>query len=191
MPSPSPFLLQGVNLMIVDTSDWKPFRISDLFDVVKGTRLTKADMIEGSTRYIGASAKNNGVTASIGNREHIHPANVLTVSYNGSVGEAFYQDKEFWASDDVNVLYPKFDMNRNIGLFITPLIRAVGKRHAFEDKWQLEDMKEDEIRLPVTVDETPDWMFMDSYMQEVVESTDSNLECLLSAIGSTLGGYSR
>lgn len=27
--------------------------------------------------------------------------------YNGSVGEAFYQPKAFWATDDVNVLYFK------------------------------------------------------------------------------------
>ena len=42
--------------------------------------------------------------------------NKITVCYNGSVGETFYQDQPFLASDDVNVLYPKFDMTKEIRL---------------------------------------------------------------------------
>ena len=88
----------------IDTSKWEAFPISMLFSVVKGTRLTKANMMDGNINFIGASAINNGITAHIANDEHIHPENTITITYNGSVGEAFYQDKIFWASDDVNVL---------------------------------------------------------------------------------------
>ena len=80
-------------------------------------------MKEGNINFIGASAVNNGVTAHIGNSEHLHPANTITVSYNGSVGEAFYQTQIFWASDDVNVLYPQFHLTPQIALFIQPIIR--------------------------------------------------------------------
>lgn len=92
----------------MDVTQWRYFTIENLFDVVKGTRLTKAKMKDGDVRFIGASSVNNGVTATISNAERLHPANTITITYNGSVGEAFYQDKVFWASDDVNVLYPKF-----------------------------------------------------------------------------------
>lgn len=44
---------------------------------------------------------NNGCTAMVGNTENMHPANTITVCYNGSVGETFYQDRPFLASDDV------------------------------------------------------------------------------------------
>ena len=86
----------------IDTSKWEAFPISMLFSVVKGTRLTKANMRDGNINFIGASTINNGITAHIANDEHIHPENTITITYNGSVGEAFYQDKIFWASDDVN-----------------------------------------------------------------------------------------
>lgn len=46
----------------IDTSEWQEFQIGELFDIVKGTRLTKANMREGNNRFIGASAVNNGVT---------------------------------------------------------------------------------------------------------------------------------
>ena len=105
----------------LDISSWKLFQISELFNVQKGKRLTKADMKDGKIRFIGASAINNGITAYISNDEHLHPQNTITLSYNGSIGEAFYQDEIFWASDDVNVLYPKFEMNREMAFFIIPL----------------------------------------------------------------------
>lgn len=36
----------------IDISNWKAFAIADLFDVIKGTRLTRANMKAGSIRYM-------------------------------------------------------------------------------------------------------------------------------------------
>lgn len=148
----------------LDISSWKLFQISELFNVQKGKRLTKADMKDGKIRFIGASAINNGITAYISNDEHLHPENTITLSYNGSIGEAFYQAEMFWASDDVNVLYPKFKMNREMAFFIIPLLKTAGKRYAFIDKWKKEDMEKSEIPLPVDKDGNPDYKYMENYI---------------------------
>lgn len=150
----------------INIENWEIYRIGELFRIVKGTRLTKANMIPGDTNFIGASSFNNGITARIGNTQHVHPANTITVNYNGSVGQAFYQPNAFWASDDVNVLYPKFEMTPLIAMFFLPIIRQVGKKYAFIDKWELETMKKDEIRLP-TKGNQPDWEYMTRYMREL------------------------
>lgn len=149
----------------IDTSKWEAFPISMLFSVVKGTRLTKANMRDGNINFIGASAINNGITAHIANDEHIHPENTITITYNGSVGEAFYQDKIFWASDDVNVLYPEFALNKYIALFIIPVLKQAGEKYAFIDKWKKEDMEKDCILLPVDDNHQPDFSYMESYMK--------------------------
>ena len=148
----------------LDISSWKLFQLSELFNVQKGKRLTKADMKDGKIRFIGASAINNGITAYISNDEHLHPQNTITLSYNGSIGEAFYQDEMFWASDDVNVLYPKFEMNREMAFFIIPLLKTAGKRYAFIDKWKKEDMENSKIPLPVDKDGNPDYEYMENYI---------------------------
>ena len=148
----------------MDTSAWTPFELTFLFDIEKGSRLTKADMKPGNIPFVGATAFNNGVTARIGNNEKLHPANVITVAYNGSVGESFYQEESFWASDDVNILYPRFPLTRNIALFMIPLIRAAGKQYAFVDKWKLDDMRKTGILLPVNNDGSPNYAFMESFM---------------------------
>lgn len=151
----------------LDKDSWGTYTIGSLFRVVKGTRLTKSSMLPGETRFIGSSAKNNGCTALIGNTEHIHPAGTITVCYNGSIGEAFYQDEPFWASDDVNVLYPKFEMDRHSALFFIAVIRSVSSRYTYADKWKLESMLSDTIRLPSNSDGSPDIERMSSYMTSI------------------------
>ena len=168
----------------MDISSWTPFDLESLFDIKKGTRLTKAEMKPGNIPFIGATAFNNGVTARIGNNEYLHPANVITVSYNGSVGEAFYQEVSFWASDDVNVLYPKFPLTRNVALFLLPLIRAAGKQYAFVNKWKLEEMKKSGILLPTSEDGSPDWSYMDSFMDVQLKQAGKMIVELQSVVGA-------
>lgn len=162
----------------IDISNWKAFQICVLFEIQKGTRLTRANMRDGDIRYIGASSFNNGITAYIANDENIHESNTITLSYNGSVGEAFYQDLPFWASDDVNVLYPKFPLSRNIALFIIPVLKCAGKRYAFVDKWKKEDMEQSVIYLPATPEGNPDFAFMENYMSCVMEKQQMRLQQL-------------
>lgn len=166
----------------IDISKWEPFTLDFLFDVVKGSRLTKQNMKEGSINYIGATAFNNGITNKIGNNEHIHPAGTLTVAYNGSIGQTFYQEEPFWATDDVNVLYPKFRINKYIAMFMAPLIRSIGRNYVYTDKWQIEDMRNSTIYLPVIKTREPDWEYMDSYMRNIdikVQNTINQLSSII------------
>ena len=153
----------------IDTSAWKPFAYRSLFRIEKGERLTKADMKEGGIRYVGASAFNNGVTALIGNTEHLHQANTITVCYNGSIGSAFYQEEPFWASDDVNVFYPKFDMDLYVALFFVSLFRKEGIRYQFLDKWTLDKMNETTVLLPCDADGRPDWKGIRKLVKDIYD----------------------
>ena len=162
--------------------NWQEFLLGGndgLFNIVKGTRLTKANMKEGNINFIGSSAINNGVTNHISNSERVHPANLITVSYNGSIGEAFYQDEPFWASDDVNVFYPKFEQNFEIAMFLIPLIRKVGEKYKFVDKWKIEDMCNDKIKLPKNKNGEPDWKYIENYMKNIMQDTQSKLDKLV------------
>lgn len=151
----------------VDFSDWGKYRLDDLFVLSKGKRLTKTDMIDGNINYIGASAFNNGVTALIGNDNEINEPNTITVSYNGSVGQSFFQEDSYWASDDVNILTPKFVINRHIALFLTSVIRHVGQNYAFIDKWVLDAMKSTTVLLPSDKLGNPDWAFMENFIKSL------------------------
>jgi Type I restriction modification DNA specificity domain len=144
---------------------WHEFRLGDLFEVKKGKRLTKANRLPGSTRFVGASEKNNGITASA-EVPPSHPAGLLTVVYNGnSVGYAFYQDEPFFACDDVNVLVPREPLSRWSQLFVAAIIRHGRSRFTYGYKWTLARMENTNIRLPVAEGMDPDWDYMERFMK--------------------------
>lgn len=165
-----------------NASDWRQFSIGSLFEIEKGTRLTRAAMIEGDTPFIGATLENNGITARVGNIGHVHPGGLMTVAYNGqkATGKAFYQPIPFWASDDVNVLYLKFSLTEYIALFLAPLFWEAGRPYSFGDKWGKDVMESDYLTLPANASGEPDWDYMDKYMRTIMESAKSDLAAMQS-----------
>ena len=102
----------------------------------------------------------------IGNDKNLHPGNLITVNYNGSIGEAFYQPRPFVASDDVNILYPKkFRLNKYVGLFLCAVIQNEKYRFSYGRKWHKDLMERSSIRLPVDANGNPDWKYMERYMK--------------------------
>lgn len=146
--------------------NWKNFSLAFLFKIKKGKRLTKEDFTEGDTPFIGAIDSNNGYRDFIG-QDPIHTGNTITVNYNGSVAEAFYQPKPFYASDDVNVLYPKFPMTKYSALFIISLIKMEKFRFNYGRKWNLDRMNVSTILLPVNADGNPDFKLMEKYIKSL------------------------
>lgn len=161
----------SITSLKLDTSCWMAFTLASLFNIRKGQRLTKANMLPGSLPYIGASDTNNGQTACIG-QHAIHKGGTISVSYNGSVAEAFYQDREYWATDDVNVLYPKgFTLTPATAMFVCAVIRLEKYRFNYGRKWHLDRMRESVIKLPVIAAGKPDWEFMENYIRSLPYSS--------------------
>lgn len=149
----------------------RPIVISTIFDIKKGKRLTKDNIIPGAINFIGSTSVNNGVTAKVSNSSHIHNGNTITVTYNGSVGEAFYQTDSYWASDDVNVLTFKRLLNERLALFFCASLRKSGKKYGYTYKWTKELMEKDEIILPVTTSGAIDYKFMETYIRAIEKLT--------------------
>ena len=160
------------------------FKISDVFDLYKGKRLTKAEHICGNTPFIGSTDSNNGVTGYIG-QEPIFTGNAITISYNGSVGQVFYQENSFWASDDITVLYLKNHiLNASLYGYLSGALKKAGSKFSYSYKWNLERMKETLIILPIQIDINnspvidqnhtyhpdgyiPDWTYMEKYIRAI------------------------
>jgi len=164
----SPITTKNRNVKkLSDINRWKEFRLKYLFDFKKGVRLIKEDMESGNTNFLAAISDNNGIRDKISLSPN-NSGNCITVNYNGSVGEAFYQPDPFWASDDVNILYLKHhELNKYIGLFMTTIIRFNRYRFGYGRKWTMDNMKETNIALPVDKYGNPDWAYMESYIKSL------------------------
>lgn len=158
--------------IMLDTAAWKWFQLGGedgLFDIHKGKRLTSEEQTDGSTPYIGATDSNNGLSNLIG-QSPIHTGNTISLSYNGSVGEAFYQPLPYWATDDVNTLYlrPEYGtLCPATALFICSVLKHDRYRYSYGRKWTLRNMNDTMIKLPATPEGMPDWPFMETYIKSL------------------------
>lgn len=165
----------------MDISKWKEFYLGRIFEIKKGKRLTRENIIPGDLNFLGAIQGRNGVRERI-NEEPLFQGNCISVNYNGcGVGEAYYQKEPFWASDDVNVLFLRgYEMNETLAMFFITIIRSERYRFSYGRKWNKEQMKKTIIKLPAkmvegeyVIDERkffsddgyiPDFSFMEKFV---------------------------
>lgn len=145
-------------------SQWKYYLIKNIFDIKKGN--TPKHQEKGMTRLISATSLNNGVSKLINTNQTANTSNVITVSSNGDVGDAFYQSKDFFATGDVNILIPKFRLNPYIAIFLNVIIRQEKFRFNYGRKWGKAKILEHKIKLP-TKNNQPDWKFMENYIKSL------------------------
>ena len=159
------------------------FPVTDFFEIKKGKRLTKANMVPGDIPFVGSSATNNGITAYIGNDTHLHEPGTITVSYNGSVGEVFLQDERFWASDDVNVWYPKQKMTIEVKLYFMAAIKKLSAKYSYTNKWTIDKMRSELVELPVDSDGKPNFNCMQERIVELEQERIAERDAYLVASG--------
>ncbi|ORU92385.1 MAG: hypothetical protein A6F72_04765 [Cycloclasticus sp. symbiont of Poecilosclerida sp. N] len=91
---------------------------------------------------------------------------VITAYSNGAVGDAFYQNKDFFATGDVNILTPKFKMTSYIAIFLNTVIKKEQFRFNYGRKWGKNKMLKHKIK-PPTTNNQPDWQFMEYYIKSL------------------------
>lgn len=150
-------------------SYWKWFSLSDLFYLHKGKEENAKCDDNGEVNLISATQFNNGVN---GKKNAIlkFKGNLITVSSNGEVGEAFYQDSPFCATGDVNILEPKtkYMINKYSALFIITMIRQEKFRYTYGRKWGITRMEKSQIKLPAIKKNgiyEPDFQYMENYIK--------------------------
>lgn len=144
---------------------WGEFRVEELFTVASGKYIPTRNKSAGTTPEITSSAQNNGRRRMI-DQEPNFPGGTISVARNGSVGTAFFQPTPFFATDDVRVwTAKKGPMNLWEGLFLCRIISLEAFRYTYGRKWSLSQMRETVLRLPVTSDGEPDWVYMSEFMQ--------------------------
>ena len=157
---------------------WESFCLDDIVTIDNGKRLTKAEMIGGTTPFIGASESNNGLTAFTSIINKSLDKNVLGVNYNGSVGFAFYHPYKALFSDDVKRVRWKANKhnNRHTLLFLSTAIACQRRKFAYGYKFNTQRMRRQKILLPVESDGSLHWQYIQESMEKA--ETDSILAYL-------------
>lgn len=128
----------------IDTTNWKEFRIKDVFTITRGMRFVNNLHEPGKIPYYSASTENNGITDYISNPLFTEKDALVYTTF----GDCYYAEKEFTASDEISILKNK-NITRNSGLFIASVINKNKYKYEFKQKAFKCNFENDIIKLPV------------------------------------------
>ena len=152
-------------IALTDSCAWAWYEVGTIFNVTRGKYVPKRLKATGPTRSVSSSERNNGVSDHIDLPPEFS-GGVIAVSRNGSVGHATFQDRPFFATDDVHVWQVKDRLlDPASGLFLCTIIRSEKFRYSYGRKWSLDAMRETRIKLPQDAYGNPDWDYMSRYMR--------------------------
>lgn len=163
----------------IDTSGWKEYRMSDLgFTVCHGSRITKAERVEGDTVFLTAGFENCGVVGTIGNENIDIWEKPITVDMFGNV---FYHD-ETCAGDDNIYAFLNSKLSRTAKLFVASSIASVTQsKYSYQQQFRQGDANKLSVYLPATPNGVPDWAYMESYMANLETKVADSLTMLQAA----------
>ena len=155
-----------------NTNEWVCFKLMDLFEVKLTKGDIKADRIDGGTvPLVSSGESNNGVVKYISEDgdgiAETFPGNTITLDM---FCHAYYQPKEYYAVGHgrVNILIPKFLLNKYIGSFLTTIIDKEMYRFSYGRAVYSNVAERIKIKLPVIPGtNNPDWQFMEDYIKSL------------------------
>lgn len=173
----------------IDTSEWKEFRVGDLFDIhpTKAYKCTNAELLDGGgTNVVVNSAYDNGIggTSTFSPTEN---GNMITFSDTVDANTIFYQESPFVGYPHVQGLYPvgKYQnawTRGSLQYFVTVFReRALAVGFDYGNKFRRDIAANLFVRLPATPDGAPDWAYMESYMANLETKVAESLTLLQAA----------
>lgn len=143
---------------------WKEFRIDTIFKQERGKEAAPNQITsKGNIPIINEIQNNNGLS-TFGFGKKLLTGNAITVSVNFAQN-VFYQQKPFYASVNILVLYSK-NLNRYIGNFLVTCIRISNAKYNYAYKTSKDRLNATKILLPVNSKGEPDYKFMEEYIKE-------------------------
>lgn len=176
------------NVMQLNVSSWKEFVLGRLFKVELSKGDIKLDDVDkGSVPLVSSGESNNGIVGYIDEKgdgkAEVFNGNKITIDM---FGNSFYQEEDFYAVSHgrVNILEPKFTLNKAIGLFIVSIIKKEQYKYSYGRAVYSVEASNMIIELPiqcngdgtpcVDVSRTysddgyiPDWAWMETYIKSL------------------------
>lgn len=160
-------------MSVVDTSTWKPFRVGDLFTLERPKARIVRDYEPGDMPFVASGMSDNGVSCLVASlsSDDFDKGQCLTVSPLD--GSCFWQSSDFLgrggSGASVCILRSECLTERN-ALFVASCVRiALSSAAGYGNLYTGSKLLGAIIMLPATPDGEPDWTYMETYMQQVLD----------------------
>lgn len=162
------------SLPAINSVDWKPFVISELFSKLvggKGKGLVHLRQVDsGGIEYLGATNRNNGVLCRVAlddvSKPMVQSGNCIGFIKNGdgAAGYAIYKKEPFISTTDVIYGYAHW-LNPYTGLFFVGSQDLIRPKYGHGYKRNARHLRVDKVMLPTMSDGTPDYKYMEQYVK--------------------------
>ena len=120
---------EQIALKEIDELEYQIFNVEELFGKsTRGKRLKSADRVTGSLPFVTAGETDEGISAFVGNRVTIFPANTTTIDMFGS---AKYRNYEYGADDHIAVVHTQ-RLQEDAAIFVTSAIHRSSHNGQFD-----------------------------------------------------------
>ena len=120
---------EQIALKEIDKLEYQIFNVEELFGKsTRGKRLKSADRVTGSLPFVTAGETDEGISAFVGNRVTIFPANTTTIDMFGS---AKYRNYEYGADDHIAVVHTQ-ELQKDAAIFVTSAIHRSSHNGQFD-----------------------------------------------------------
>ncbi|MCR5144808.1 MAG: restriction endonuclease subunit S [Lachnospiraceae bacterium] len=163
---------------LIDVSRWGEFRVGDLFDIhpTNAYKITNSELLNDNGRnpVVANSGFNNGI---VGFTNYKCNENSGVITFTDTAAKSsesfFYQTEDFVGYPHVQGMYCKLhNLNEYEGKFITTVLRSAAGKFDFITKMTRDEVKEFNIKLPITSTGEPDWQYMEDYMRKIMNKSE-------------------
>lgn len=153
------------NCYSMNIRSWKVFKISDIFPTIKKPYVYHTKNVtedKNGIPYIVRSKYNNGIKYYVKRPTgEINPKGVI--SFGAENATFFYQKDEWISGRDIYYIDTQ-NLTENTCLFLVACLQTITSKYSYNYGLFPDLLKKEEILLPVKQDGTPDYIYMDDYM---------------------------
>lgn len=183
-------------LRIIDTSNWKKFKIEDLFEKLELKTLKKdfnktfdvseVKDNEFSLPLVNAKHFNNGIMYYGRESDFEYSEMTIDIVKNGAIatGDVYAQPQKTGVLWDAYLIKPKDAIKSELVLFFlaTALEKTIKDKFSYDDKCIWQKVKKLSILLPITCHNSPDYTYMENYMTYILSNAENLLNNLTACI---------
>ena len=165
----------------IDISNWKEFKVGELFEITKPVPRVQSDYAKGDIPFVASGSENNGVQkycAPLKN-DVLEKGHCITVSPVD--GYAFYQPNDFLgrggAGSSINILRNSH-LTKESAIFICTIIRKVCQKYSYNQMCSASKLALERIKLPINQKGEPDFEYMENYIKDIEGRLRTNLGLL-------------
>lgn len=172
----------------IDTSEWKEFRVGELFEVKISKSVDKGGLEfaeDGEYDFIGRTPLNNGIQGTLNKLKfEANQEGTYSIAQIG-MHVCQYRERKWYASQNLFVLTPFTEKSHKANKFIATVITRYLDCAYGEDTYAtyptIKTLPLLKIKLPVDKTGQPDWAYMESYMANLEAKVAESLTLLQTA----------